>query len=126
MAEVPEVTAWLQLFQHDALRYPVLLLLGQSMSGKTEFANSLFKKPLELKIGPLLHFPDKLRSFDRKMHNGFGTTRMKCHGLKGQHDDSHFVNMHLAIALAYHKILSTLGLFFLECDLHRTKCPSSH
>ena len=68
--EVPEVTAWLQLFQSDALRYPVLLLLGQSMSGKTEFANSLFKNPLELKIGPLLHFPDKLWSFDRKTHDG--------------------------------------------------------
>ena len=44
--EVPEVTAWLQLFQSDALQYPVLLLLGQSMSGKSEFANSLFKNPL--------------------------------------------------------------------------------
>lgn len=68
--QVPEVSAWLRLFQEDALRYPVLLLMGPSMSGKTEFANSLFKKPLELKIGPLLHFPDKLRSFDRKLHDG--------------------------------------------------------
>lgn len=67
---VPEVSAWLRLFEEDALRYPVLLLLGPSMSGKTEFANSLFKKPLELKIGPLLHFPDKLRSFDRTVHDG--------------------------------------------------------
>ena len=25
---------------------------------------------LELKIGPLLHFPDKLRSCDRKLHDG--------------------------------------------------------
>ena len=49
---------------------PVLLLLGASMSGKTEFAASLFKRPLELKVGPLLHFPDKLRSFDRKLHDG--------------------------------------------------------
>ena len=68
--EVPEVTAWLKLFEADALRYPVLLLLGASMSGKTEFAASLFKRPLELKVGPLLHFPDKLRSFDRKLHDG--------------------------------------------------------
>ena len=43
--EVPEVTAWLKLFEADALRYPVLLLLGASMSGKTEFAASLFKRP---------------------------------------------------------------------------------
>ena len=68
--EIPEVTAWLRLFTEDALRYPVLILQGPSMCGKTEFANSLFKKPLELKIGPLLHFPDKLRSFDRKLHDG--------------------------------------------------------
>ena len=40
------------------------------MSGKTEYVNSLFKKPLELKIGPLMHFPDKLRSFDHKVHDG--------------------------------------------------------
>lgn len=69
-AEVPEVNAWLRLFDEDALRYPVLLLLGPSMCGKTEFANSLFRKPLELKIGPLLHFPDKLRSFDCNVHDG--------------------------------------------------------
>ena len=42
--EVPEVSAWLRLFHEDA---SVLLLMGPSMSGKTEFANSLFKKPLE-------------------------------------------------------------------------------
>ena len=40
------------------------------MSGKTEFAHSLFQNALELKIGPLLYFPDKLRSFDRKLHDG--------------------------------------------------------
>lgn len=68
--EIPEVTAWQRLFAEDALRYPVLILQGPSMCGKTEFANSLFQKPLELKIGPLLHFPDKLRSFDRKLHDG--------------------------------------------------------
>ena len=68
--ELPEVSAWLRRFADDALRYPVLLLLGSSMCGKTEYANSLFRKPLELKIGPLLHFPDKLRSFDRRQHDG--------------------------------------------------------
>ena len=68
--ELPEVSAWLRRFADDALRYPVLLLLGPSMCGKTEYANSLFRKPLELKIGPLLHFPDKLRSFDRRQHDG--------------------------------------------------------
>ena len=66
----PEVAEWLRLFQKDSLRYPVLLLLGPSMSGKTEYANSLFRCPLELKIGSLMHFPDKLRDFDRKRHDG--------------------------------------------------------
>lgn len=68
--ELPEVAEWLRLFQKDSLRYPVLLLLGPSMSGKTEYANSLFRCPLELKIGSLMHFPDKLRDFDRKRHDG--------------------------------------------------------
>ena len=48
----------------------MLLLLGPSMCGKTEYANSLFAHPLELKVGALLHFPDKLREFDRKKHDG--------------------------------------------------------
>ena len=68
--EIPEVSQWLQLFKADALRYPVLLLLGPSMSGKTEYANSLFQHALELKVGALLHFPDRLREFDRKKHDG--------------------------------------------------------
>ena len=33
-------------------------------------AKSLFKKPLELKVGPLTHFPDKMRTFSRKTHDG--------------------------------------------------------
>lgn len=40
------------------------------MSGKTECAHSLFANALEMKIGPLLYFPDKLRAFDRKVHDG--------------------------------------------------------
>ena len=35
----------------DLLRYPLLILKGASASGKTEFAKSLFKHPLELKVG---------------------------------------------------------------------------
>lgn len=68
--ELAEVIAWKAVFKSDALRYPVLLLLGPSMCGKTEYAQSLFEKPLEMKIGPLLHFPDKLRAFDRNIHDG--------------------------------------------------------
>jgi hypothetical protein len=65
-----EADAWAQLFKHDALRYPILVVHGPSFSGKTEWGKSLFACPLEVKIGTLQHFPDKLRSFDRKLHDG--------------------------------------------------------
>ena len=50
-------------------RYPFLVLLGASRSGKTEFAKSLFQSPFEVKIGVLEHFPDTLRSFSRSEHD---------------------------------------------------------
>lgn len=59
----------MQLFSADALRYPILLLLGESYSGKTEFAKSLFSNPLELKVGGLSQFPDGLRDFKRGVHD---------------------------------------------------------
>jgi hypothetical protein len=67
---VPEATAWLKLFGKDAARYPVLVVLGPSLKGKTEYAKSLFKNPLELKLGPLEHFPDGFRAFKRGVHDG--------------------------------------------------------
>ena len=67
--EVPEATAWLRVFAEDALRYPILVVLGASLKGKTEWAKSLFQCPLELKIGSLEHFPDTLRKFDRSKHD---------------------------------------------------------
>lgn len=69
-AENPQATTWLKLFEADKLRYPILMVLGASLSGKTEWSKSLFKVPLELKIADLGHFPDKLREFDRKKHDG--------------------------------------------------------
>ena len=68
--EVPLASAWLRGFQNDALRYPVLIVLGASMSGKTEWAKSLFANPLEMKIGALPHFPDAMRAFARGVHDG--------------------------------------------------------
>ena len=68
--ENPVATAWLQLFLVDRLRYPILMVLGASFTGKTEWSKSLFKAPLELKIANLTHFPDKLRTFDRELHDG--------------------------------------------------------
>lgn len=67
--EVPEVTAWLSRFQEEVDRYPFLVVLGPSRSRKTEYAKSLFKAPLELKIGTLEHFPSQMRSFSRKHHD---------------------------------------------------------
>jgi len=68
--DVPEAKAWLALFRKDALRYPVLVVLGKSRTGKTEWAQSLFKNPLVLKIGLLEHFPDQMRRFKRGFHDG--------------------------------------------------------
>ena len=45
------------------------LSLGPSRKGKTEWAKSLFKHPLELKIGSLTFFPDSLRAFKRGFHD---------------------------------------------------------
>lgn len=64
------VDTWLLVFNEDRLRYPLLILRGPSLSGKTEFAKSLFKQPLELKLGLLDHFPDGMRRFDRKINDG--------------------------------------------------------
>ena len=63
------MTAWLALFKEEVDRYPFLVLLGPSRSKKTEFAKSLFKNPLELKVGKLEHFPDGMRAFSRQKHD---------------------------------------------------------
>ena len=68
--EVPAATEWLKRFETDAVRYPVLVVLGSSATGKTEWAKSLFQKPLEVKIGKLPFFPDGLRAFERGVHDG--------------------------------------------------------
>ena len=67
---VPEADKWLQYFDKDALRFPILLALGPSGVGKTEWVKSLFRKPLELKVGALVHFPDKMRLFNRREYDG--------------------------------------------------------
>jgi len=69
-APVPEAVAWLQLFKEELDRYPFLVVLGPSRSRKTEWAKSLFKSPLQLDVGTLEHFPDGIRNFDRKRHDG--------------------------------------------------------
>ena len=67
--EIPAATAWKARFSEDALRYPILVVLGPSRSGKTEWAKTLFENPLELKVGALTHFPEGMRAFNRKRHD---------------------------------------------------------
>ena len=67
---VPEVEAWLKQFKADKMRYPILVVLGASHTGKTEWAKSLFRQPLELKVGALQHFPEGMRRFTRGTHDG--------------------------------------------------------
>ena len=66
---VPAVSAWLEHFKTDLLRYPLLILVGASASGKTEYAKSLFQKPLELKVGSSEVFPAKMVEFKRGVHD---------------------------------------------------------
>ena len=68
--DVPQAVAWLRLFLTDAIRYPLLLVFGASGSGKTEWAKSLFKNALEMKVGALAHFPETMRHFVRHHHDG--------------------------------------------------------
>lgn len=67
---VPEVTSWLNKFNEDALRYPILFICGPSHEGKTEYAKSLFKNPCKVEIGYLQHFPSTMRTFSRQSHDG--------------------------------------------------------
>ena len=60
----------LKLFEAEVDRYPFLVVLGPSRSRKTEYAKSLFEAPLELKVGHLEHFLDRMRQFSRKQHDG--------------------------------------------------------
>jgi len=69
---VPAADRWLAGFDEEKDRYPFLLVVGPSRSGKTEWAKALFKAAgrsfLELKIGPLEQFPEGMRQFSRKRH----------------------------------------------------------
>ena len=47
-----------------------MVVLARSRAGKTEWAKSLFKQPLVLQVGTLEHFPDGMRKFRRKFHDG--------------------------------------------------------
>ena len=59
------VQRWLAHFGDHRVRYPVLLLLGPSHRGKTEYAKSLFAKPLVLTVGSSNMIPNGLRNYER-------------------------------------------------------------
>ena len=61
---------YLASFQEDAMRYPVLLVHAPSRAGKSEWAVSLFKKPLYLEIGALGLWPPGMKQLDRNVHDG--------------------------------------------------------
>ena len=67
---IPEAVAWLACFLKEAVRYPIMIVHGRSRAGKTEWAKSLFKRPLQVNIGNLQTFPNAMRAFDRDVHDG--------------------------------------------------------
>ena len=68
--KVPEAEQWLALFSEDAMRYPVLLAHAPSYAGKSEWAVSLFKKPLYVEIGAKNMWPAGMKKLDRSLHDG--------------------------------------------------------
>ena len=69
-AKVPQAEEYLALFSQEAMRYPVLLVHAPSYAGKSEWAVSLFKKPLYLEIGSLGLWPPGMKQLDREVHDG--------------------------------------------------------
>ena len=67
---VAQAQEFLELFQKEAMRYPVLLVHAPSYAGKSEWAVSLFKRPLYLEIGALGLWPPGMRQLDRSVHDG--------------------------------------------------------
>ena len=85
--DVPAAQAWLEAFKKRAVRYPIMVVVGKSHTGKTEWAQSLFKNPFVLEIGELTHFPKKMRSFDRHKHDGLVLDDLRDLLFLGRHQD---------------------------------------
>ena len=84
---VPAAQAWLAVFEKPAMRYPLMVVVGRSHTGKTEWAQSLFKNPLVLEIAELTHFPEKMRSFDRHKNDGLVLDDLRDLLFLGRHQD---------------------------------------
>ena len=68
--KVPQAEDYLALFKQQAMRYPVLLVHAPSYAGKSEWAVSLFERPLYLEIGALGLWPPGMKQLDRRVHDG--------------------------------------------------------
>ena len=85
--DVPQAQAWLECFRNDALRYPIMIVLGESQTGKTEWIKSLFKRPLELKTGCQEHFPKEMRAFRRGVHDAVILDDLRDLAFLGRHQE---------------------------------------
>ena len=67
---LPEVEEWKATLKEDRDRFPILIVHGGSLVGKTRYAMSLFPNPLLLRIGilPATTWPDQMRGFRRSHH----------------------------------------------------------
>jgi len=99
--QIPAAVEWLALFSGDAMRYPMMIVLGASFSGKTQWANSLFKHPLELTIGTLAQFPEGMRSFNREHHDGLVLDDIRDLEFLASHQDKLQASSHRAIEFAH-------------------------
>ena len=68
--KVDQAQEFLELFKQDAMRYPVLVVHAPSFAGKSEWAVSLFQRPLYLEIGALGLWPPGMKQLDRAVHDG--------------------------------------------------------
>jgi hypothetical protein len=84
---VAPVESWKRLFLADSQRYPILILMAPSASGKTEYAKSLFQNALELKIGMLENFPGRMKEFDRRQHGALVLDNLGDVGFLQQHEE---------------------------------------
>ena len=64
----PEVDTWQETFLHLRFRWKLLVLVADSASGKSSFAESLFDKPYVLTVEDATHLD--LKDFDRDVNDG--------------------------------------------------------
>ena len=58
------IQTWGTAFLALAAKVTMLVVVAESYKGRNEWANSLFRCPLELTVGDVKHFPAGMRPFD--------------------------------------------------------------